>query len=88
VGDEHTLIGVIDDPDRLYKVTHSDVFGCRSYFSPHDSDLAGKHFHPTGCGDSTFYLRRWMILNFITGLETRFEGFMPADDLLRLPESA
>lgn len=85
VGDEHTLIAVTDDPERLYKATHSDVFGCRSFFSPHDPDLEGKHFHPTGCGDPTFYLRRWMILNFITGLETRFEGFLPPEDGLRLP---
>ena len=76
-GDEHHLIRVEGDPSRIYKVTHGDNFGCRSYFSPFDPELTGRHFHGTGNADPIFYLRRWILLNSISAYQTRFEGFLP-----------
>ena len=32
-GDEHHVIRVLSDPDRVYKLTHGDNFGCKSYFA-------------------------------------------------------
>lgn len=85
-GDEHHLIRVEDEPDRVFKVTHGDAFGCYSYFSPHDPDLKGKHFHGTLNDDPIFYLRRWMILNAFTDYVTQFEGILPPQgDSLILP---
>src|SRR6478752_2265444 len=40
-GDEHHLIRVDSEPDRVFKFTHGDNFGCRSYFSPKDPELTG-----------------------------------------------
>lgn len=85
VGDEHDLLAVEDQPDRIFKATHSDVFGCKSYFSPHDPDLTGKHFHGTGCLNPLFYLRRWMLLNWLSGFQTQFEGFLPPEPALSRP---
>lgn len=31
-GDEHHLVYLADDPERIYKITHSDCFGCRPVF--------------------------------------------------------
>jgi hypothetical protein len=84
-GDEHHLVRVDDQPDRVFKLTHSDIFGCRPYFSPHDTDLTGKHFHGTGNESPVFYLQRWMLLNFISDYRTRFEGMLPEQVGLRLP---
>ncbi|HEV7401787.1 MAG TPA: hypothetical protein VGO11_02630, partial [Chthoniobacteraceae bacterium] len=78
-GDEHHIIRVEAFPDRVFKLTHGDNFGCRSYFSPHDPELTGRHFHGTGNADPFFYLRRWRLLNLIGGYQTRFEGFVPAE---------
>ena len=75
-GDEHHVINVESDPERIYKITHNDNFGCISYFSPHDPDLTGKHFHGTGNADPFLYLKRWRILNLLSGYKTRFEGFL------------
>ena len=76
-GDEHHVIRVSSDPNRVYKFTHCDNFGCRSYFSPHDPELTGCHFHGTGNANPFFYLRRWYLLNSLSGYQTRFEGFVP-----------
>lgn len=84
-GDEHHLIRVEDEPHRVFKITHGDAFGCYSYFSPHDPDLKGKHFHGTLNDDPIFYLRRWMILNALTDYITRFEGILPPQGRLILP---
>jgi hypothetical protein len=75
-GDEHHVIEVASEPGRVFKITHGDNFGCRSYFSPHDPELSGKHFHGTGNADPFFYLRRWRILNNVANYQTRFEGFL------------
>jgi len=77
-GDEHHIIRVDSEPDRIYKFTHGDNFGCRSYFSPHNVDLLG-HFHGETNDDPVFYLFRWMILNAIGDFQTRFEGFVPPE---------
>ncbi|MEI9894396.1 MAG: hypothetical protein WDN28_11065 [Chthoniobacter sp.] len=51
---------VSSDPQRVYKFTHGDNFGCRSYFSQVDPELIG-HFHGETNADPFFYLRRWML---------------------------
>lgn len=84
-GDEHHLVRVDDEPERVFKLTHSDIFGCCPYFSPHDIDFTGKHFHGTGNENPIFYLQRWMLLNFISDYPTRFEGMLPAQSGLRFP---
>lgn len=84
-GDEHHLVEVSDQPERLFKLTHSDCFGCYPYFSMFDPDLMGKHFHATCNDDPIFYARRWMILNFIGGFRTRFEGVIPPQDRMKVP---
>ena len=77
-GDEHHIIRVESDPERVYKVTHGDNFGCRSYFSPEDPELRG-NFHGTTNADPFFYLNRWRLLNAMGGFKTRLEGFVPAE---------
>ena len=77
-GDEHHIIRVDSEPDRIYKFTHGDNFGCRSYFSPVDPELIG-HFHGETNADPFFYLKRWILLNSISGFQTRFEGFVPSE---------
>jgi len=84
-GDEHHLVRVDDQPERVFKLTHSDIFGCRPYFSPHDTDLTGKNFHGTGNDSPAFYLQRWMLLNFVSDFRTRFEGVLPQQVGLHLP---
>ena len=76
-GDEHHIIHVETDSDRIYKLTHGDNFGCRSYFSLHDPELAGRHFHGTGNADPFLYLQRWLLLNSMSEYQTRFEGIVP-----------
>ena len=77
-GDEHHVVRVDSEPDRIYKFTHGDNFGCRSYFSPADPELSG-HFHGETNADPFFYLNRWRLLNSISGFQTRFEGFLPSE---------
>lgn len=77
-GDEHHIVRVDSEPDRIYKFTHGDNFGCRSYFSPADPELSG-HFHGETNADPFFYLNRWRLLNSISGFQTRFEGFLPSE---------
>ena len=78
-GDEHHLVRHEFRSDRVYKLTHSGLFGCYSYFSPSDPELTGKHFHGSGNEDPVFYLRRWMLLNSMSSFRTRFEGLLPAE---------
>ena len=78
-GDEHLVFRSSAAPGRIYKLTHGDNFGCRSYFSPHDPELTGRHFHGTGNADPFFYLERWRLLNAIGGYQTRFEAFLPPE---------
>ena len=84
-GDEHHIIRVESDPDRVYKLTHGDNFGCRSYFSPYDPELAGRHFHGTGNADPFYYLQRWLLLNSMSEYQTRFEGVVPPVSAGHLP---
>jgi len=84
-GDEHHVVNVESEPGRVYKFTHGDNFGCRSYFSPQDPDLTGKHFHGTGNADPFFYLNRWRILNFLSNYQTRYEGLVPPEHPHWLP---
>lgn len=84
-GDEHLVIRVDDDPERVFKVTHGDAFGCYSFFSPHDPELSGKHFHGSINEDPVLYLRRWMLLNSFTDYLTVFEGLLPPEHKLRMP---
>jgi len=83
-GDEHHIIRVDSEPDRVYKVTHGDNFGCKSYFSPLDPELRG-HFHGETNADPFFYLRRWLLLNSIGAYQSRFEGFVPSEKQGWLP---
>ena len=84
-GDEHLVVRVDDQPDRVFKLTYGDCFGCYSFFSPFDPDLSGKHFHGSINEDPVFYLKRWMLLNFLGGYQTRFEGLLPPEEKLRMP---
>jgi hypothetical protein len=84
-GDEHLVIRVESQPDRVYKMTHGECFGCRPYFSRFDPDGAGKHFHGSINEDPVFYLKRWMLLNHLGEYQTRFEGWLPPDGNLRVP---
>lgn len=84
-GDEHHLVRHEIRRDRVYKLTHSGLFGCYSYFSPSDPELTGKHFHGSGNEDPVFYLRRWMLLNSISSFRSRFEGLLPAEAPQRVP---
>lgn len=83
-GDEHFVVRVDDDPERVFKITHGDAFGFHSFFSAQDPDLTGKHFHGSINEDPTLYLRRWMILNSFTDYISRFEGLLPPDGKLRM----
>lgn len=84
-GDEHLILRLEEEPDRVYKVTHGDAFGCYSFFSPCDPDLTGKHFHGSINEDPALYLRRWMLLNSFSEYVTRFEGLLPPEEHLKLP---
>ena len=83
-GDEHHIVRVSSEPERVYKLTHGDNFGCRSYFSPADPELIG-NFHGETNADPFFYLERWVYLNCISEYQTRFEGFMPSEKSGWLP---
>jgi len=84
-GDEHLVVRLEDDAGRVYKLTHGDCFGCRPYFSRFDPDGSGKNFHGSINEDPAFYLRRWMLLNHLGEYQTRFEGFLPPEENLRMP---
>jgi len=82
-GDEHHLVRVESNTDRVYKITHSDSFGCYSRFLPADPELSGRHFYATVNDDPRTYIRRWMLLNTLGEYQTRFEGFLwPQEGLL------
>jgi hypothetical protein len=81
-GDEHHLVRVESEPERVYKITHSDSFGCFSRFLPADPDLTGRHFYATVNEDPRLYIRRWMLLNTLGEYQTRYEGLLwPQEDL-------
>ena len=84
-GDEHWIVRLEEDSDRVYKLTNGDCFGCRPYFSSFDPDGIGKNFHGSINEDPIFYLRRWMLLNQLGEYQTRFEGFLPPECRLRMP---
>ena len=84
-GDEHLVVRVDSAPERVFKVTHGDAFGCYSYFSPYDPELKGRHFHGSINEDPVLYFRRWMLLNSFTEYVTRFEGLLPPEGRLRMP---
>jgi hypothetical protein len=84
-GDEHWIVRLEEDSDRVYKLTNGDCFGCRPYFSSFDPDGIGKNFHGSINEDPIFYLRRWMLLNQLGEYQTRFEGFLPPEGRLRMP---
>ncbi len=75
-GDEHHLVQVESQPERIYKITHSDSFGCFSQFLPSDPELSGRHFYATVNDDPRVYIRRWMLLNTLGEYQTRYEGFL------------
>jgi len=80
-GDEHRIVQVPGDrPERIYKITHSNSFGCRSEFHPSDPDLLGRHFFAGVNVDLLYYLEPWICLNSISTYQTQFEGFLPPDD--------
>jgi hypothetical protein len=84
-GDEHHIVEVASEPERVYKITHGDSFGCRSYFSPHADPSSFRHFHGEFNADPFFYLFRWLRLNAIGAFKTRFEGFIPSEKPNWLP---
>ncbi|MFZ0435300.1 MAG: hypothetical protein WAL87_04940 [Chthoniobacterales bacterium] len=75
-GDEHHLVHVVDQSERVYKITHSDSFGCFSQFLPSDPELTGRHFYATVNEDPLLYIRRWMLLNTLGEYQTRYEGLL------------
>ncbi len=79
------LFRVDSEPGRIFKATFGDNFGCRSNFDRLDPELTGKHFNATGNEDSTYYFRRWVILNALGGFKTRFEGILPPEQPHWLP---
>jgi hypothetical protein len=78
-GDEHLVYLLPGEPDRVYKATYQDSFGCRSAFDPIDPDLTGKNFNAILNDDPRFYIRRWILLNTLGGYKTRFEGILPPE---------
>ena len=77
-GDEHINIHFEKEnagDDRVYKITHSDQFGCGVLFDEHESTM-GRHFIAQGNDDPYFYLRRWELLNSISEYQTHFEGII------------
>jgi hypothetical protein len=72
-GDEHDILRIETEADRVFKLTRGNNFGCRSYFSPADPELVG-HFHGESNADPFFYLNRWRLLNSISEFQTRVEG--------------
>ncbi len=81
-GDEHILFRVDDQPDRIFKSTYGDNFGRYSAFDPIDPEITGKNFNATGNPDASFYLKRWILLNSLSGFKTRFEGILPRNNLI------
>jgi len=84
-GDEHRIIQVPEHPDRIYKLTHSNSFGCHSEFHPSDPELSGKHFFAGVNSDIRFYLRRWIWLNSISTYQTRYEGLLSSENERHMP---
>lgn len=84
-GDEHILLGVKSDPERIYKTTFGDNLGCYSRFWPSDPELTGKHFHAEGNANPFLYLKRWLYLNAISEFQTRYEGILPPQHEGHLP---
>lgn len=84
-GDEHILFRVDVHPDRIFKATYGDNFGCYSKFDPIDAELTGRNFYATGNPDIGFYLKRWILLNSLGGYKTRFEGVLPPEKPNWLP---
>jgi len=84
-GDGHILFRVDNEPNRIFKATYGDNFGCYSIFDPIDAELTGKNFNATGNPDVGFYLRRWILHNSLGGYKTRFEGILPPEKPHWLP---
>lgn len=84
-GDEHLLFRVDSQPNRIFKATYGDNFGCWCVFDPIDLEITGKHFNATGNPDVRFYLKRWILLNSLGGYKTRFEGILPPEKPHWLP---
>ena len=84
-GDEHILFMQkdrsatnVETPftSRIYKITHSECFGCGVIFDPYDIELTGKHFHARGNADPWLYMKRWQLLNSISSYTTKFEAII------------
>jgi hypothetical protein len=75
-GDEHINIRIEREPDRFYKITKADQFGCGVLFDPHDAELTGFNFLAQGNDNPFIYLNRWQLLNSIGDYQSRFEGFV------------
>jgi len=76
-GDEHVNFRVSEKETRIYKITHSDQFGCCVKFDYFDEGLTGRHFIAKGNEDPWFYLKRWWLLNTLFDYETRLEAIVP-----------
>jgi len=75
-GDEHTNLRLSSIPDRIYKITSNDQFGCSVIFDPYDLEFTGRNFIARGNDDPWFYLERWRLLNSIGDYQTRIEGLI------------
>ena len=75
-GDEHLNLRIPSEPNRIYKVTSNDQFGCSVFFDPHDLEITGRNFLARGNDDPWFYLERWRLLNSIGDYQTRLEGLI------------
>ena len=84
-GSEHLLIRLPDEPERFFKATFDDNFGCKTEFFESDPELTGRHFHASGNADPIAYLWRWIYLNSIGRYQTRYEGILPPAKPGQLP---
>lgn len=84
-GDEHYLVRIDTEKERVFKITYGDAFGCFPEFLRSDPEEKDRHFYASINDDPIFYLRRWMLLNTLSGFQTVFEGFLPPEHPLKLP---
>ncbi len=84
-GDEHHLIRFDEDPSQIFKVTHSDSFGCYAWHSPADPERTGRHFFGSVNENPAAYIRRWTLLNALGEYQTQFVGLLQPAERGRLP---
>ncbi|GAA5495507.1 hypothetical protein Rhal01_01682 [Rubritalea halochordaticola] len=84
-GDEHNNFTLENYSSRVFKITHSNSFGCKVRFDPFDPELTGKNFIAQGNDCPHFYLRRWQLLNSISDYQVQLEGILSPERAGWLP---